>query len=505
MPALLQRMAPRTTAVLFQRIGIYDAAELMTLVPAGKLLRTLDESIWKSPRPGARERVDVDELIEWLQTWHDIGESFLLERLDAMSDDYLVLLLSYLIRVDTETQQHPEYGEVFDAFVEERPEDGERFGPFDVRMLQGDHADVTRATLHALWLEAPERLLRVFGRLSHAQCDPAAQRGWITTSLDVEFERQSFREAQGYVAADGARAFLAFAAGLTLEQIRALSHYDLETRRHLDQFGNAVAAASPVNTSEPQSASEEQAPVGSEPATQEPVRAESIDALQALLEDAELLEPVAEQLRLTGAISDEPPLTQQLRELAAADETSFQARGRELAYLANVLKTAASVADAALSDEQAKAAAFAICNLGVELEPDAMAWHEEPGLIRAFLFGWSALRRIPEHTVAALQQAAAGLTSWIGDEAGVGIADLQAALAARNWQDARNAMVFLSIAFDTASCRAIAALLDEIPRYSALLEGSKQPEAARWISSKTDLEHIAMLLANVALKRQGSS
>jgi len=86
--------------MLFQRIGIADAAEFMAMVPADTLLRTLDESIWKSPRPGARESVDVEELIEWLETWHDIGEAFMFERLAAMSDDYLLLLLSCLLRVD---------------------------------------------------------------------------------------------------------------------------------------------------------------------------------------------------------------------------------------------------------------------------------------------------------------------------------------------------------------------------------------------------------------------
>ena len=115
MPALLRSMAPRAVATLFQRIGISETTELMTLVPAQTLLPALDESIWKSPRPGTRELIDVKELAEWLEAWHDIGETFLLGRLEAMSDEYLVLLLATALRVNSETQ-HPEYGDVFDAF-----------------------------------------------------------------------------------------------------------------------------------------------------------------------------------------------------------------------------------------------------------------------------------------------------------------------------------------------------------------------------------------------------
>ena len=55
MPALLKNLPPRAAAIMFQRIGIVDATDLMAMVPAQTLLRTLDESIWKSPTPGVRE------------------------------------------------------------------------------------------------------------------------------------------------------------------------------------------------------------------------------------------------------------------------------------------------------------------------------------------------------------------------------------------------------------------------------------------------------------------
>lgn len=101
LPALMRELPPHATARLIQRVGVMDATELMVAMPAAALLRTLDESVWKQPAPGAAEQVDADELVEWFEAWLDIGEPFLLERLAAMSDDYLVLLLARVVAVDS--------------------------------------------------------------------------------------------------------------------------------------------------------------------------------------------------------------------------------------------------------------------------------------------------------------------------------------------------------------------------------------------------------------------
>ena len=501
MPAFLKSLPPRAAAIMFQRIGIGDATVLMAMVPAQTLLRTLDESIWKSPTPGMREGIDVSELIGWLEAWNDLGETFLLERLAAMSDDYLVLLLSCLIQVYSKTQ-HPEYEDVFDAFVEERPEDSERFGPFDV-LIAAEPRDVVRATLHSLWADAPERLLRILGRLHHAPGTPGTYRGWTTTALDVEFERQAFREAHGYVSVEGARAFLATAESVTPREIAAMSEYDPETRRHLLRMGNPTHAENPVTAAADTAHAEEE--TDGSPENVSPA-AESLDALRSLLENAELLEPVSSQLLLTGTQSSEPELAVQLRRLAGEDSESFQSRARELAYLANVLKVSVRVQDTALTDHEAKDAAFAACNLGIELaQPlDARHLHDaEPGLIRMFLFGWHALRVIPQHVATAFEQAFnrhAKWRAWLREEVAVGLRDLTIAVKARHWGDARDAVVFLTIAFDTSTCRAILPLLDEIPRYSLLLETGKRPDAARWIASKRDLDRLGQLLAQISVR-----
>ncbi|MBC7982554.1 MAG: hypothetical protein H7Y02_01740 [Candidatus Obscuribacterales bacterium] len=505
MPALLKKLPPRAAAMLFQRIGINDAAELMTMIPAESLLRALDESIWKSPRPGKPERVDVTELVEWLETWNDIGEAFLVERLAAMSDEYLVLLLACVIRVNSETL-NPEYDDVSDAFVEEGLDESQRFAAFIVRPINEEHRYTVLTTLNALWIDAPERMLRLLNRLSITPDTFEAHRGWTTTALDVEFERRSFREAHGYVSADDARAFLSHAVSLTPQQILAMSAYDAQTGRHLAAIGGVAGATNPVHAMP-----ELDRAVDNDAASPGDLVAVSsfdreIPVLLSLLQSAELLEANdAPSLLTSTKDSEEPVLVAQLRRLAGEDIESYQRRTQELAYLATVLIAAISVNSAALSDQDAKDAAFATCCLGFDFAQShgVGGLQSEPGLVRLFMLGWRALSLTSQHVVQAFELAFASdatLQSWIREEANVGLRDLCAAIDERRFDDARDAVIFLSIAFDTATCRAIVPLLDELPRYSLLMEGGKRPEEARWIESKKDVDRIRSLLAALSLK-----
>jgi hypothetical protein len=504
-PTLLNAIPPRAAAALFQRIGIYDAAALMTMVPADTLLRALDESIWKSPQPGAPERVDPAELIEWLDTWHDIGERFLLDRIAAMSDDYLVLLLSRIVQVNSENL-HPECDAVVDAFVEKGLADCQRFGPFEVQAVSDEHNDTVQTTLNALWIDCPDRMLRLLNRLSITPDTYEFQRGWMTTALDVEYERRSFREAHGYVSGDDARAFLSYALSVTPQHILTMTGYDAHTARHLTAVGNASAATNPIHAEHDLNRATDTEPDSSGELVISPSLDQDLPALLALLQNAELLDSSAAPLLLTSENkSEEAQLVTQLRLLAGCDVDAFQQRTKELAYLANTLLAAVGVNGSALSDLQAKDAALAICCLGLDLAQTygVNDLRDEPGLVRLFLLGWNAVNIIPKHIALAFERAfshADTLRPWIREEARVGVDDLRTAVNERRWEDARDAIVFLSIAFNSATCRAIVPLLDEIPRYSLLLNGGKRLEDARWIASKKDMDRIGSLISAISLK-----
>jgi len=74
-------VTPDALAQICSRVGLSDAAELMALAPARQLVRALDASVWKTPRPGLPEVFDPRELLEWLPVWLEIGDEFTAERL----------------------------------------------------------------------------------------------------------------------------------------------------------------------------------------------------------------------------------------------------------------------------------------------------------------------------------------------------------------------------------------------------------------------------------------
>jgi hypothetical protein len=484
LPALMRELPPHDAARLIQRVGVMDATELMVAMPATALLRTLDESVWKQPAPGAAEQVDADELVEWFEAWLDIGETFLLERLAAMADDYLVLLLARVVAVDS-TNRYAEADDAFEAVAAQCHDDAERFGPFVVTTLHAAHREVLRLVLDALWIEDRERLWRILNRLDAMPEDEGGRRGWTATALDVEAERNAFRAGIGFVSADDARALLAGAEASTAHEILALAEYDPLTARLLGG-GEVQAAAHPIAAEDVEAEAQGSSTAGALVASE--ASAGELESLRAMLEAAELIDTHA-PLRLlaqTGE-SGEPPLTTLLRSLAAEDPPGFERAMRELAYLANILRVGVTLDARALTNTEAREAAFATCAIGVELARARAGRNlaREPGLIRYFMLGWRALAALRDHVAPAFEAAFERMAaSWLRDEVESGLRDLRAALAKRAFAEARECVIFLSIAFDSGACQAITRLLDVIPRDGA----------SRWITSTRDLDRIATIL-----------
>jgi hypothetical protein len=173
LPALLRNLQPAALARLVDRIGLNDAGEVMALAPTHKLLQALDESLWKSPQPGVAETFDAGELVDWLEAWIEIGDTFAAERLAAMSDDYRALCLSHLVSVRIH------HTLAFLAIPDDEV-DRERdtlqpigscafYGPYMVVPVAEDEWEVARAALDALWTERPECLLHTLGMLDGAE------------------------------------------------------------------------------------------------------------------------------------------------------------------------------------------------------------------------------------------------------------------------------------------------------------------------------------------------
>jgi hypothetical protein len=85
------------------------------------------------------------------------------------------------------------------------------------------------------------------------------------------------------------------------------------------------------------------------------------------LEEAGLLDPPIGRLLLAHERTSKPlSIVTLLRALSEKDAAEFDARSRELAYLASVLIAGVAVNGATLSPDEARGAALATCNLGLE-------------------------------------------------------------------------------------------------------------------------------------------
>lgn len=168
LPAYLRTLSPDALAQICSRVGLSDAAELMALAPARQLVRALDASVWKTPRPGLPEVFDPRELLEWLAVWLEIGDEFTAERLGAIPDADLALYFSHLLRVTTVDmwgfERSTEIGDLERIYAPSYHESV--YGHYVATAAERTHWETIRAALDALWQHSPERLLHLFSQLS---------------------------------------------------------------------------------------------------------------------------------------------------------------------------------------------------------------------------------------------------------------------------------------------------------------------------------------------------
>lgn len=494
LPALIQSLAPRELAQLCGRIGAADAMHIMVLAPAERLVQALEVSVWKTPRPGAPEVFDAHECIEWIGTWLDIGEAFTAERLRAVPDEHLMLYLSQLAIVTTGAmwgfERSTEIGDLERIYAPSHDE--KAYGPYVASARRQEDWETLRGALDALWSDAPERLLHLFALLSGDESMLAPQRHRESSNEDVVSARESAHERRGYVTASGARAFLALAKR-PLKELAALSEYDLETRRHLAGLSSEARAESDRNS----------------PGDRGSREVDRLAALQIALEEAGILERPPERLLLAHEATSRPvPVVELLQALAQKDATAFDARGRELAYLAGVLVAGVAVDGEALSPMDARSAALATCNLGLETLSScegAIRIDREPGLVRLFLVGFSVLSKLPVRVVESFVQCLDSLKragsdplhEWLVEQAQASVEDLRSSVAKGDFEAAREAAMALCFVFDPRACRAVVPLLDELPRFAAGTGG-----AATWIDSSSALATAVELLRSLPANRR---
>jgi uncharacterized protein DUF6178 len=524
LPAVLAHMQPKTLARLVDRVGLNDAAEIMALVPVRNLLRGLDEAVWKSPRPGASQEFDPAEFVSWLQVWIEVDDLFVAERLAAIDDEYLAMCLSSVLLVDG-CSSSGFGGDMPECAVNSHAPDEPGYtdcpnadcyaiyGHFLVRASFEDGWEIIRVALDAFWRHAPDRLLHVLGTLasSESMLDSASRR--TSLNLDVTFERERHLERRGYVSQTGARAFLASVSVTTTQELLMMSVYDNETHRFLAGIEKHDTGQHPIeNVTAIDGAEDELLQTQNEARglVSTPASREQIRALCRLLEKEAIAEPKRfKSLPSNNHQQRRAALAGLLHRLEGDNQEAFQRRTRELAYLATVLMAGSSLEGQPFTGGDARDAAFATCNLGMEFihsRQTALELDREPGLIRLFLIGWQLLDRLRNRVIDAMKVSLVDLETtqqlkispWLRNEAQIGIRDLQNAVERHQFADASDGAIFLSIVFDATVCREIAPLLDHLPHFAPIIEKSKNKSQHRWIESIADLDRVSSLLSNLS-------
>jgi hypothetical protein len=523
LPAVLGHMQPKTLARLVDRVGLNDAAEIMALVPVRNLLRALDEAVWKSPRPGASQEFDPAEFVGWLQIWIGVDDLFVAERLAAINDEYLAMCLSSVLLVDGSASSGfaadlSEYAVYSHAPGEPGYTDCSKsdcyaiYGHFLVRPPFEDDWEIIRAALDALWRHEPDRLLHVLGTLASSESMHNSAGRRTSLNLDVAFERERHFELRGYVSQTGARAFLASISITTTQELLMMSVYDNETHRFLAGIENPDAGQHPIEKvtvidgadDELLQIQNESRGPASTPASQEQIR-----ALSRILENEAIVEPKRFKSLPSHKHERGPLLAELLHHLEGDNQEAFQQRTRELAYLAAVLMAGSSLEGQPFNGADARDAALATCNLGVEFihsRQSGLKLDKEPGLIRLFLIGWQLLDTLRDRVIDAIKASLVDLettqqlksSAWLRNEAQIGIRDLQDAVERHHFADARDAATFLSIVFDATACQQIAPLLDHLPHFAPIIEKSKNKSQTQWIESIADLDRVTSILSNLS-------
>ena len=398
---VVPHLAPETLHQLIHYRGLDACGELVTAATPAQLQSLLDLDLWRHAQPGRDERFDVERFGEWLEVLVDTGDSAAARAVAAIDPHVVIVGLSRYVRVfDPGTFEPTESSddETFDRhqkMISEGSADVPEceVGGYLIRARRTDAWDAIIALLVSIEIEHHDYFHAVMQgcrRLSNSAPEidglddllPAAEQHLH----DVVVERERRRARQGYTTPAEARAFLHMArrprtpgAPMTTNPIAAAYFRAAEEGQTLEPHDAPHSNATDSGGGDPIAA--------------------SIGTVVELLAEAGMV-PGRPRALLQAADADPrartlPHLHRLMEFLLQQDESTYLARRRELAFLANTLLAGASIQSRPFTPQEASDAAACICNLGLECgdgtatRPDGFLVDHD--LVAAFEAGWSAL------------------------------------------------------------------------------------------------------------------
>ena len=474
------RLQPEVLHRVIQHYGLEDCGALVALATPGQLERLFDLDLWRQAAPGRDEQFDADRFGTWLEVMVDASASNAAATLAAMPIDLIAAALMQHVRVFDNAAVAPyitlDGQEVSPTFSG----DGARceVGGYVVGAKRTGSWEAITAVLIAL-ADAHgtyfNQLMRQCCRQSNSRPEVDGLDDLLTTNeqamFDEALDRETRRDAQGYVTPAQARAFL-------------------QSSRRIDRRQSAMPPRDPVTNAYLRAIDRE------EPAEETPI--EAVVALVDLLREAGVM-PQRRRPLLEG--SQAPARLVRIRTLLDFvhdhDADAYATRDAELAYLANVIAAGVTIQARSLTPEEASNAAMAVCNLGLENWP---AHWQQDDLVRVFQVGWTVLH---EDVCMYAADTLIGVLASIHSAS----AETQAALenlrlklikysrAGSPW-DARDDLDVLAI-LDTPAWAALLGLIDQLPTLHAALVATVtgatrqiDPAAFEFISDNAQIQTV---------------
>ncbi len=494
LPAIIPRLEPDVLHRVIQACGLEDCAEFVALATPEQLAHVLDADIWRAGTPGRDEAFDPDRFGLWLTVLMQSGAAVAAEKLAGLDIDLVIAGLARHVAV-FDYAAASSYTTLDGELAPGRmPHDGlaSELGGYLIEAGQTPAWDAIVEILAYLESERSEYFHRVMRGCVLLSNGPREEDGFHDLlddrgqdMFDLAADRESRREARGYVAPAQARAFLQEARRFRFDGDRP--RQSAIARAYLRAIESTIAEN---GDPPPDSASDQ-----SKRDITVPRETEGMAEVYEVLEEAGLL--TMRPRALLGA-SDRPAAGLAFIQAHVATHATGE---EELAYVANTIRAGCAIQGRPFTSREASDCAVAACNLGLEHWP--LSWSERD-LITAFQIGWAILHRdVCIHAAERLIDALARIRC--GDR------DIQLRLDGLRrrlirhvgnrepWHASDDLDVILSL--DTPSWAALHALIAECPVIHAALHASRSsghtinPNDFEFISQRSEIDAVRDYLA----------
>ena len=515
---VVPRLAPELLHQVIARCGLDACGELLALATPAQLASVADLDLWRPMRPGLDDTFDASRFGAWLEALLECDAPVAARTVTGLEADLVTAGLAHHVRVFDAATVAPYIttdGTLVTGTRDLGTEGAIELCGYEIVARGADPLwDAIVDVLRALADEHGEyfhRVMRGCRALSNAGREPDGLDHLLPVGdqalLELASAREQRRDQRGFLPPADARAFLQAA-----RQVRL----DLDSAPSLDPIAHAFFRSAGETPAIADTGHDALAPSAADDAAAEGEAVAAVAAVTAVLvESGVLAGPPRALLASPPAGAPRPHrIHEHLQHVLEHDPLAHSLRSEELGYLANALLAGCSIQSRPFTPPEARDAAIAVCNLGLEnwparwRSPDARGGCAvEQNLVAVFQVGWTVL-----HDEVCLPSAGQLIEALKGVR--VVDRDTQRALDAlrraltRQWRagtpwKARDALDVIAT-LDMTAWAALLGLIDEYPVIPAALVASLarsphavSPSAFEFISDNVQIASVHAFLQSL--------